>query len=136
MRKFGDLTRLQLMTLIAMALINGGCSTGSSTGMSSGGTGFSSGAGASFAAEPGTVTLSWLPPDENTNGTAVTDLAGYHIHYGTTASDLKQVIDVAGTTATTFEVSNLSPGTYYFAISAYTTQGSESAESAVGSKTI
>lgn len=129
MRKFGDSTRLQLMTLIVTALILAGCSTGSSNGMMSG-------AASSLGSAPGTVTLSWIPPDENTNGTAITDLAGYHIHYGTTASDLTKVIDLAGAGATTFEVTNLSPGTYYFAISAYTTQGSESAESAVGSKTI
>ena len=85
---------------------------------------------------PGSVTLSWVAPTANTNGSPVTDLAGYHIHYGTAPGDLTKVIDLASTRITTFEVSNLTPGTYYFAISAYTTQGIESAESDVGSKTI
>ena len=35
----------------------------------------------------GTVTISWQPPRENTNGTALTDLAGYTIHYGTSSQN-------------------------------------------------
>lgn len=85
---------------------------------------------------PGSVTLSWVPPIDNTNGTPLTDLAGYHIRYGTNQENLTQVIDLAGTTTTEYEVSGLTPGTYYFAISAYTATGTESAESSVGSKTI
>jgi hypothetical protein len=49
---------------------------------------------------------------------------------------MNQVIDLAGTSTTEYEVSGLAPGTYYFAISAYTTEGAESAESDVGYKTI
>jgi hypothetical protein len=84
----------------------------------------------------GTVTLTWVPPTDNTNGTPVTDLAGYHIHYGTSQDNMTQVIDLAGSSTTEFEVSGLAPGTYYFAISAYTALGTESAESDVGYKTI
>ena len=127
MRKFGEsTTRVQRVTLIVAALIVGGCSTTSSNGSMSGAQG----------SAPGSVTLSWIAPTANTNGSPVTDLAGYHIHYGTAPGDLTKVIDLASTRITTFEVSNLTPGTYYFAISAYTTQGIESAESDVGSKTI
>jgi hypothetical protein len=78
----------------------------------------------------------WVAPTDNTNGTPLTDLAGYHIHYGTNPENLTQVIDLAGTSTTEYEVSGLAPGTYYFAISAYTTEGTESAESDVGYKTI
>ncbi len=80
--------------------------------------------------------MSWVPPADNTNGTPLTDLAGYHIHYGTSQDNMTQVIDLAGTSTTEYEVSGLAPGTYYFAISAYTTEGTESAESDVGYKTI
>jgi Fibronectin type III domain len=82
------------------------------------------------------VTLTWVAPTDNTNGTPLTDLAGYHIHYGTNPENLTKVIDLAGTSTTEYEVSGLAPGTYYFAISAYTTAGTESAESDVGYKTL
>jgi hypothetical protein len=84
----------------------------------------------------GAVTLTWVAPTDNTNGTPLTDLAGYHIHYGTSQDNMTQVIDLAGSSTTEFEVSGLAPGTYYFAVSAYTTEGTESAESDVGYKTI
>jgi hypothetical protein len=132
MQKFGDsATRLKLVTLIVTALVLGGCNASSNGSMS--GAPLTQGSGTSA---PGTVTLSWIPPTDNTNGTPITDLAGYHIHYGTAQGELTKVIDLAGTNVTTFEVSNLTPGTYYFAISAYTTMGVESAESDVGSKSI
>jgi hypothetical protein len=84
----------------------------------------------------GSATLSWAAPTENTNGSALTDLAGYHIYYGTSASDMAQEIDVAGSTATTYVVSGLAAGTYYFTITAYTAMGGESAYSDLGSKSI
>jgi Fibronectin type III domain len=123
MQKFGAAaTRLQLTTLFVIALVLGGCS-GSSTTVTS-------------ASGPGTVTLSWIAPTGNTNGTPLTDLAGYHIHYGTSQDNLTKVIDLAGTGTTEYEVSGLAPGTYYFAVSAYTAMGTESAQSDVGNKTI
>jgi Fibronectin type III domain len=123
MQKFGAAaTRLQLTTLFVFALVLGGCSS-SSTGSTS-------------TSGPGTVTLSWIAPTGNTNGTPLTDLAGYHIHYGTSQDNLTQVIDLAGTGTTEYEVAGLAPGTYYFAVSAYTAMGTESAPSDIGNKTI
>jgi hypothetical protein len=84
----------------------------------------------------GSVTLMWAAPTDNTNGTPLTDLAGYHIHYGTSPDNLTRVIELAGTSNTEFELSGLAPGTYYYAVTAYTATGTESAESDVGYKTI
>jgi len=84
----------------------------------------------------GSATLTWIAPTLNSDGTALTNLAGYHIHYGTNASDLTQVIDLAGAAATTYVVSNLAPGTYYFAVTAYSSTGAESTESDPASKAI
>jgi len=124
MQGFGETaTRLQLTTMFVIALVLAGCSI-TSTGSTS-----SSGA-------PGTVTLSWVAPTDNTNGTPLTDLAGYHIHYGTTPDNLTKSIDLTGTATTEYEVSGLTAGTYYFSISAYTAMGTESAESTVANKTI
>jgi hypothetical protein len=84
----------------------------------------------------GSVSLSWAAPTENTNGTPVSDLAGYHIHYGTTAEALNSVIDVPGAETTAYEISNLNSGTYYFTVTAYNSVGEESAPSDEASQTI
>jgi hypothetical protein len=72
------------------------------------------------------VTLSWQPPTQNTNGSPITDLAGYMIHYGTAPADYKQVARIQNAGLTRFVLDNLAKGTYYFAISAYNTNGLES----------
>lgn len=84
----------------------------------------------------GTATLSWTPPTSNTNGSALTNLAGYRIYYGTSASALNQQIQVANPGLSTYVVTGLSKGTYYFAVRAYNSAGSESGLSNVVTKTI
>lgn len=84
----------------------------------------------------GTATLDWTSVTQNTNGSALTNLAGYHVHYGTSASNLSQTVQIANPTVTTYVVSNLSSGTWYFSVSAYTTSGMEGDLSNVGQKTI
>lgn len=68
-----------------------------------------------------TVTLSWSQPTQNSNGTSLTDLAGYTLHYGTNSQDYTGSIQITSPTQTSYVVngSNFPPGTYYFAISAY-----------------
>ena len=75
------------------------------------------------------VTLSWAAPTENSNGTPLTNLAGYHIEYGTSRTALTHKINVASVGLTTYVISNLSSGTYYFAITAYNSSGLQSTES-------
>ncbi|HEY6823390.1 MAG TPA: putative Ig domain-containing protein [Steroidobacteraceae bacterium] len=82
------------------------------------------------------ATLSWTPPTENADGTALTDLAGVHIYYGNSAADLSQVVQVSGTDESSYTIKNLAAGTWYFAASAYTTTGAQSALSSVVSKSI
>jgi Putative Ig domain len=84
----------------------------------------------------GTAALSWTEPTENTDGTPITDLAGYHIYYGTSAGQLTTTITITNVTETSYVVSGLASGTYYFAIVAYNTAGLDSPQSNVGSKTI
>ncbi|MBW4053690.1 MAG: fibronectin type III domain-containing protein [Proteobacteria bacterium] len=83
-----------------------------------------------------TATLTWTAPTTNTNGSALTNLAGYEIHYGTTAGALSNTINIANPGATTYVVTNLTTGTWYFAMSAYTNTGLASPMSNIGSKTI
>jgi hypothetical protein len=84
----------------------------------------------------GTADLSWTPPTQNTDGTPLTDLAGYTIYYGTDQADMTQTVHLDSPSATSYVVGNLSPATYYFAVSANASDGSQSAQSLVGSKTI
>jgi Fibronectin type III domain len=83
------------------------------------------------------ATLSWAAPTENTNGTALTDLRGYRIYYGTSAKELNQVVALSSPGIQTYVVDGLSVGvTYYFAIAAMASDGTESAQSAVVSQNI
>lgn len=88
------------------------------------------------ASTGGTATLAWAAPTSNTNGSALTNLAGYHIHYGTNASSLSNTIDISNSGTLSYVITGLTAGTWYFAISAYTNSGLESAISNIGSKTI
>jgi hypothetical protein len=83
----------------------------------------------------GAVTLSWMPPTQNTDGTSLTNLAGYRVVYGTSSSALNQTVQVnAG--VSTVVVENLAPATYYFAVRAYTTSGTESSNSSLATKIV
>jgi len=78
---------------------------------------------------PGTAELSWTRPTKNADGSTLTDLAGYKIRYGLSASSLTQVVDVAGAAVTTAVIQGLSTGTWYFSIASVTSAGIESAPS-------
>lgn len=84
----------------------------------------------------GSIQLYWTAPTKNTDGTSVTDLAGYHIYYGTNAGQLTKSIDVSGATSTTYVVAGLPAGTYYFSVMAYNSAGFHSGQSNVTSHTI
>jgi hypothetical protein len=90
------------------------------------------------ATQPTTAnaTVNWVPPTKNTNGSALTDLAGIRIYYGTSPSNLSQMVQVADPTETSYTISNLAAGTWYFGGVAYTTTGVQSAMSAVVSALI
>ena len=84
----------------------------------------------------GTAALLWTPPTQNTNGMSLTNLAGYWIHYGLTPSELTQTIQVSNAGVSSYTVGNLAPGTYHFAVRAYTSTGAESVNSNVVSKVV
>jgi len=85
---------------------------------------------------PGEATLSWNRPSTNTDGTPLTNLAGYKIYFGTSPSDMYRVVTVSNPATVELEISNLSVATWYFAVAAYNTDGTESTLSPIGSKTI
>lgn len=84
----------------------------------------------------GSATLSWSPPTTDVNGNVLTALSGYQIKYGTNASALSQSVQVNNPGLTSYVISNLTPGTYYFGVTALTSTGAQSKLSGLVSKTI
>jgi len=84
----------------------------------------------------GTATLSWAAPSSNTNGTALTPLAGYTLYYGTSQNALTHSVTVSGASTTDCEITGLTSGTWYFAVAANAADGTQSALSNIGSKAI
>ncbi len=112
-----------------------GVSTGETitSGVSTGETGTSSGNdqppvvagdGTGQTVATNNVSLAWDMPTTYVDGTPLTDLAGFKVYYGTASGVYPQVVDVRN--ATSFSSGALGPGTYYFAVTAYDTYGSES----------
>lgn len=89
-------------------------------------------------ATTGQATLAWDAPVARTDGTALSmaEIGGYTIRYGTSQTNLSNTVTVADAYTTQHTISNLSAGTYYFAVVAYDTQGRQSTTSNIGSKTI
>jgi hypothetical protein len=84
----------------------------------------------------GSATVRWTAPTENTDGTALTNLAGFRIYFGTSSNSLTQTVQVANPAVMTHTIGNLSPATWYFSVTAYSTNGAESTRTGVQSKTI
>jgi putative Ig domain-containing protein len=77
----------------------------------------------------GSATLTWTPPTENIDGTALTNLAGYRLYWGNQSSHYTSSIAVMNPGITTYVVENLAKGTYYFAATAVNVYGAESGPS-------
>jgi hypothetical protein len=84
----------------------------------------------------GSASLSWSAPTVNTDGTPITGLAGFHIYYGISASAMTSTITLASPTETSYVVNGLASGTYYFSVVAYNSEGIDSTDSNMASKTI
>jgi hypothetical protein len=87
------------------------------------------------AVATGSATLTWTPPTTNTDGSALTDLAGYKIYWGTTQGTYPNSVSVPNT-VTSYVIPNLVPGTYFFVATALNSTQVESTFSAPASKTI
>jgi hypothetical protein len=84
----------------------------------------------------GTATLDWTPPTQNSDGSTLTNLAGYTVYYGTAADKLTESVKVSNPGVAAYTLSNLAPGTWYFAVTAYSAAGVESDHSGVVSTQI
>jgi len=84
----------------------------------------------------GSTTLSWTAPTENENNEPLTDLAGYIIHCWTDTGRYTSTTYVGDPSITSYEISEVWPGTYFCAVNAVSENGEESALSNVLAKTI
>ena len=82
------------------------------------------------------LTTQATAPTSNTDGTALTNLSGYIINYGTSAGALNKSVTVSGAGTLKQTIANLSTGTWYFGIVAVTNTGLKSNLSSVASATI
>jgi hypothetical protein len=84
----------------------------------------------------GVITLNWIAPTENSDGSALMDLSGYKIYYRKNSGSYDQQIQIDNPSVTTYVVEQLSPATYYFAATAFNSSGVESSFSGEVAKTV
>ena len=92
------------------------------------------------------ATLVWDAPTTNIDGSPLNDLAGYRIYYGTSSGNYATAITISADNANckninntiqcTYMIKHLSPGAYYFSVTAYDKDGNESYFSNERTKTI
>jgi hypothetical protein len=86
--------------------------------------------------QAGRVVLNWQAPTTNSDGSPLTNLAGYTIKYGSSSSELTGSVTIDSPTVTSYTFPNLGPGTWYFAISADNSAGTRGAISKVVGTTL
>ena len=83
----------------------------------------------------GTMSLNWVAPTENVDGTPLTDLARYRVYYGTSSRSYGTPVQVNNPAATSVQITAAS-GDYYVAMTAIDAEGNESAYSNEVLKTV
>jgi hypothetical protein len=73
----------------------------------------------SVPARTGTARLSWNAPTTRTDGSPFENLAGYRIKYGISPDELPCLVEIRDPKVTTWTVTGLSPGTWYFAVASF-----------------
>src|SRR5688572_7173384 len=82
------------------------------------------------------VTLSWQAPTQNEDGTPLTDLTGYEVHYGQFAGQYSETVSLPSAALTSVTIEDLTPATWYFAVKAVNAAGAQSSFSNEAWKTI
>ena len=90
----------------------------------------------SVKAGTGEADVSWTPPTTAADGSTLLNLAGYDIYYGASLSALTQQVQVTNIGVTNYVISGLTSGTWYFVVTSYTTDGTQSVPSNVVNKAI
>ena len=89
-----------------------------------------------LSAATGIAALQWEMPASKVNGAPLDNLAGYHIFFGRSPEDLDHSVLVDGPSVTTYEIAELDPGVWYFAIAAVNVNGLEGPPSTAAMKSI
>jgi hypothetical protein len=82
----------------------------------------------------GSAFLSWTAPTENTDGSPLTDLAGYLVYYGTELGSYPDSDAIDNPGVTNYVVEDLTPATWFFIVTARDTSFNESEPSNVATK--
>jgi hypothetical protein len=82
------------------------------------------------------ATVDWSPPTENVDGSTLTNLAGYKLYYGNSETNLSESVKISNPGLSSYTVSDLPSGKWYFAIASISASGVESAQSAVVTTTL
>jgi hypothetical protein len=84
----------------------------------------------------GTATVTWTAPLTNTDGSTLTDLAGYRVSYGRSADNLDQLVEVNNPAVLSQQINDLATGQWFFGVQARNSIGAFSDYSNVVTKTI
>jgi len=84
----------------------------------------------------GSATIAWVAPTTNTDGSVLTNLAGFRILFGTSSTALTNSVVIDDMTRTSATTSALPPGTWFFAVRAFNSNNGESDNSNVATKTV
>ena len=82
------------------------------------------------------VSLAWTAPTTRVDGEllSLSEVEGYRVYYGTDKDNMVAIVDLNDSSTTSYTISGLGPGTYYFAVTAYDYDGLESSYSEIVSK--
>lgn len=83
----------------------------------------------------GVASVTWTPPNQYTDGTALTTLDGHHI-YMNAGNGFVRIATLNNQSITNYLVENLIPGIYTFAVTAFDAKGIESALSSGVTRTV
>lgn len=81
--------------------------------------------------QPRSLTISWEPPARNTDGTTITDLAGYRIYLGRSKTAMTPRATITNPGVSRYFIEPVESGQHYVAVTAFNKQGHESTLSEV-----
>jgi hypothetical protein len=86
--------------------------------------------------EPVVTTVTWVAPSSRDDNSPLTNLAGFYVYYGQRSGEYVSKVPITNPNASSHTVSDLAPGTWFFAVSAYDDNGFESNLSSEISRTL
>jgi hypothetical protein len=88
------------------------------------------------ATATGSATLTWDPPTTNADGSPLSNLAGYVVYWGTSQGNYTNSAPINNPGLSTYVVEQLTPATWFFALTAVNSAGAESAYSNIAQKQV